>query len=439
MTELSESVRQQFDRSPYPRYAIEDSPRNDLGLLYQQSIVNSFYKRDGKVIDTKNLTVLDAGCGSGYKALALAVANPGISVVGVDFSKTSVELARHRLKYHNIENAEFHAVPLEDIGNLGIEFDYINCDEVLYLLPDPVAGLQALTSVLKPHGIIRGNFHSQFQRVRYFRAQKLFQMMGLMEEDVSDDMAIALVRDTMNALKDSIDLKQAWSMVKDDEERLLANYLLREDRGYTIPQLFDILDRVGLEFISMTNWRQWDVMDLFENPEDLPAFLGISLPETSISERLHLYELIHPIHRLLDFWCGYPDAGQTTVPISERTPEQWKSTRVYLHPLLRLTPLKADMTASAASFRGLVLNRYLPIPGASSFVLDTTSVTLLLPLFERDRSFTELVAWWQAIYPVDLVTRQPITEKQAWGVVCSILTTLEHFGSVMLELTPSTT
>ncbi|OAB60906.1 SAM-dependent methyltransferase [Leptolyngbya valderiana BDU 20041] len=437
MTELSESVRQQFDRAPYPRYALEDSPRNDLGLLYQQSIVNSFYKRDGKVIDTKNLTVLDAGCGSGYKALALAISNPGISVVGVDFSKTSVELARHRLKYHNIENAEFHAVPLEDIGNLGIEFDYINCDEVLYLLPDPVAGLQALTSVLKPHGIIRGNFHSQFQRVRYFRAQKLFQMMGLMEEDVSDDMAIALVRDTMNALKDSIDLKQAWSMVKDDEERLLANYLLREDRGYTIPQLFDILDRVGLEFISMTNWRQWDVMDLFENPDDLPAFLGMSLPETSIAERLHLYELIHPIHRLLDFWCGHPNAEPTTIPISERTPEQWKSTRVYLHPLLRTPQFEADSLENLRNFRGFTLESYIRVPGVPKMILDSVAIALLLHLCECDRSVVELMEWWQRTYPVDLATGESVTEKQALEAISKILTTLENLGSVMLELTPS--
>jgi len=41
----------------------------------------------------------------------------------------------------------------------------------------------------------------------------------------------------------------------------------------------------------MVNWRQWNLMDLFKRKSDLLAFLAMSLPETTVEEQLHLYEL----------------------------------------------------------------------------------------------------------------------------------------------------
>jgi len=49
------------------------------------------------------------------------------------------------------------------------------------------------------------------------------------------------------------------------------NYLLQGDKGFTITELFAALKAADLEFISMVNWRQWDLMDLFKekDPENL--------------------------------------------------------------------------------------------------------------------------------------------------------------------------
>ncbi|MDC0834448.1 class I SAM-dependent methyltransferase [Geitlerinema sp. CS-897] len=433
MTEVFENVRQQFDNAPYPRHPLEASPKDTPQTLYKHNCATAFYYRNRQVIDPQNLTILDAGCGSGYKALALALANPGAKIVGVDFSTRSIELAKKRLQYHEIKNADFHTLSLEEVANLGIEFDYINCDEVLYLLPDPVIGLQALKSALKPNGIIRSNLHSQFQRFRYFRAQKLFEMMGLMEENVTDGMAIDLVRDTMNALKDFVDLKTyTWGeKLQNNEEGILANFLLRQDRGYTIPQLFDILDRVGLEFISMVSWRQWDVMDLFENPDDLPAFLGLSLPETSIIERLHLYELIHPNHRLLDFWCGNPGTSQAKIPIENWT--HWDKVRVHLHPLLQNSSTKAALEACLRQHRGFSPSEYLPIPGLSNVFVDSVTATGLLPLFDKPQTMPDLVTFWKKTRPLNPITLEPTTPTEAFDAVRDLLVTLEDLGFVMLE------
>jgi ubiquinone/menaquinone biosynthesis C-methylase UbiE len=122
---LREKIRQQFDTGPYPRIALEKSPKNDLISLYIHNLVNPYYLRNQKVIDTEGKVILDAGCGTGYKSLVLAEANPGAKIVGVDISEKSIELAKQRLQYHGFENTEFHLVSIEDLPNLGLSFDYI--------------------------------------------------------------------------------------------------------------------------------------------------------------------------------------------------------------------------------------------------------------------------------------------------------------------------
>ena len=140
--ELLEKIRQQYETSPYPRTPLEQSPKDDFNSLYIHNLVTSYYLRYQKVIDTEGKVILDAGCGSGWKSLILAEANPGAKIVGIDISEESVKLAQQRLKFHGFDHVEFHAISIYDLPSLGLEFDYINNDEMLYLLPDLVAALK---------------------------------------------------------------------------------------------------------------------------------------------------------------------------------------------------------------------------------------------------------------------------------------------------------
>ena len=344
--ELREKIRQQFDTGPYPRLPLERSPKNEANLLYYHNLVNPYYLRNQKVIETKGKIILDAGCGSGSKSLVLAEANPGAKIVGVDISEKSVELARQRLHHHGVDNTEFHVISIEDLPQLGLEFDYINCDEVLYLFPDPSVGLQAMKSVLKPEGILRANLHSSLQRVYYYRAQEVFKMMGLMDEN-PEELEIELVREFMNSLKNQVELKAiTWNQnLETSEETILMNLLFQGDRGFTIREMFSALRTAELEFISMVNWRQWNLMDLFKEQdlENLPVFLAMSLPEIPVEEWLHLFELLRPVHRLLDFWCGHPNQSQSFVPVAEWTLSDWQEAQVHLQPQVRMLELQEEL------------------------------------------------------------------------------------------------
>jgi 2-polyprenyl-3-methyl-5-hydroxy-6-metoxy-1,4-benzoquinol methylase len=434
IVESFEKIRRQFDTGPYPRTPLEQSPKKDVKSLYIHNIATSYYIRNQKVIETQGKLILDAGCGTGYKSLILAEANPGAKIIGVDISEKSLELARQRLQYHGFNNTEFYLLAIEDLPQLGLEFDYINCDDVLYLLAEPAIGLQAMKSVLKPDGIIRANLHSLMQRTEFYRAQEVFKYMGLMDDNPAE-LEMDLVRDTMKALKDGVRLKATtWKPDYDnDDPVILMNYLFQGDKGYTISDIFSALRAAKLEFINMVNWRQWNLMDLFKEPDNLPAFLAMSLPETTVEEQLHLYELLNPVHRLLDFWCGHPERGQSFIPVTDWEQSDWEAARVHLLPQLKTPEAKADLINCLRAQKRFELSQHLDLWADNRISIEPTSAACLFPLWEQAQPVSALVNRWQQLRPVDLVTLEPATAESAWNVVIQSLIALESYGYLFLE------
>jgi ubiquinone/menaquinone biosynthesis C-methylase UbiE len=432
-SEFREKIRQHFNQIPYPNNPVEASPKKDLNLLYVYNLITPFYIRNQTVIDTKGKVILDAGCGSGYTSLALAEANPEAKIVGIDLSEKSVKLAEQRLQYHGYDNAEFYPLSIEDIPKLGLEFDYINCDETLYLLPDPILGLQLMQSVLKPDGIIHTNLHSYRQRFYFYQAQELFRMMGLL--DAPQEFEAELVREIMRALNDDVILKQkTWDKSFDNEPNLaLTNHLLPGDKGYSIKEMFAALKAADLEFISMVEWRHWELMDLFKNRDDLPMFIAMSLPELSVEEQLHLVELLHPTQRLLDFWCGHPNDNKAFVPIYQWTLTDWQSAKVHLHPQLRTPQIKENLINCIAQRQSWSIGSYINLPIKVPVEVDSAIAACLLPLWDAPQAFTSLVDRWLLIRPLDFVTLEPMSYETAFEEVKQLLHKLEVFLYILLE------
>ncbi|MBE9177198.1 class I SAM-dependent methyltransferase [Oculatella sp. LEGE 06141] len=435
-SELIEKIRQQFDFGPYPRIPLEKSPKDDANSLFVHNLVTPYYRRYRRVIDTKDKLILDAGCGTGYKSLCLAIANPGAKVVGVDISEESVKLARQRLQHHGFNNAEFHAIDIENLPALGLQFDYINCDEVLYLFPDITVGLRAMKAVLNPQGIIRSNLHSYMQRMIYFRAQKVCKLMGLMDDNPTD-MEMEIVTETMRSLKDGVDLKaRGWNPAfegEDSKEQILMNYLFQGDKGFTIPDLFNLLRQADLEFFSMVNWRHWDITDLFKDSDDLPVFWAMGLSETSIETRLHLFELLHPVHRLLDFWCTHSNQPEPPTAVDDWEEADWRNAQVSLHPQLRTAKFKQDLIDGLTNHKPFEISSYIMAPALAPVFIGHTIAACILKLWEAPQTVMALVQHWLQIQPINPITLAPLTEADALHEVSQFVNQLEAFLYVLPE------
>lgn len=438
---IQDKIRQQFDSGPYPRIPLEGFPKDDYEQFFQHNLVTAYYLRHRQVADTTNKLILDAGCGSGYKALLLAVANPGARIIGIDLSEQSVKLAQQRLQFHGFDNAEFHSMNLADLPQLGLKFDYINCDEVLYLLPDPVVGLQAMKSVLKPDGLIRANLHNAYERANFYRAQRLFQCMGLMDAapgEFEQEVVVA----TMNALKNFVNLKrETWLPNHPDQlkpeklqEILTTNFLLMGDQGYTIPDLFNFLDQADLEFVSMVNWRRWEITELFSDPDHLPDLWSVGLANASIQEKLHLFELLHPVNRLMDFWCTHP--GEASPAADDWSDADWRHVVVHLHPQLRNDFLKDSLIQCIQTEKPFEISQTVKLPALSPVLLESHLAACLLPLWEAPQSIQVLVDRYRQTHPVDPGTLEQVTDETAFATVKDLLNRLDAFLYVLLELHP---
>ena len=436
--DLLEKIRQQFNSTPYLNVPIDLSPKNNPSLLYAQNLITPYYLRNQAFPVAQGRVILDAGCGAGFKSLILAEANPGAKIVGIDLSHASVDFAKQRLQFHGFKDAEFIVASIEDLPTLGFTFDYINCDEVLYLLPDAAKGLQAMKAVLKPEGIIRANLHSSAKRGDYLRSQQLFKLLGLMNAN-PDDLEVEIVRETFESLKNGIDLKvKVWQDAAqrgDVEEKdwILVNCLLQGDKGYTIADLFAALQVADLEFISMVNWYDWEILHLFQDSENLPLFWAMSLPEISIEQRLQLFELLHPTSRLLDFWCGHPGQTHRYDSVEAWTEEKWQSIKVHLHPQLKNSQLREDLVHSIEHHQPFSLGGYLPGLSKKSMTLESIVAATLLPLWDEPQMVTALMERSRQIQPLNPATLEPRTPAAILHDLMALLTRLEVFLYVLLE------
>ncbi|MDB9525483.1 methyltransferase domain-containing protein [Oscillatoria sp. CS-180] len=432
-----EYVRPQFDALPYPNVPLEQPFGNHPNYLSVHSCVIPYYLRYHQVINTQDKWILDAGCGSGVKAAALAMANPGARVVGIDISPKSVELAKQRIEYHGIQNpVEFHCLAVEELPSLGYSFDYINCDETLYLLADPVDGLEAMRAVLKPDGIIRANMHSAFQRADCYRVQAFLTQLGYLRGALTQE-EIALTRQTMRNLQDwTVTKREIWQPnpeLETDEEKLFANFLLRGDKGTTMQAFSTMLQQAGLEFVSMVDWRTWNLEMLFKDLTDLPLAIALTMAEMSLEKQLHLFDLLHPVHRLLDLYCGHPGQAQARLPLIEWSDQQWKTARVHLHPQLKTSAFK-KLLRSHANRPGMIpLDQYFQIDGRP-FKLDSAYAGCLYALLETPKTVNELAQRWLQVNPLDPITLQPAPPSQGFATVRNFLANLEQVGYVLIEL-----
>lgn len=430
--ELLEKIRQQFNTIPYPTSDLDVAVDDSWESLYVHNLVTAYYLRYQKVTKTEGKLILDGGCGTGYKSLTLVKANPGAKIVGIDISEKSIDFARKRFESQGVKGAEFHVLALEDITELGYEFDYINVDEVLHLCGDVEGVLGLLKSVLKPEGIIRANFPSDLQRGYFFQAQEMCRILGLGEGN-SIELGVNQVREIMEALKDDAIVKmKTWrgNLTRSDVE-IMTNYLLLETRGYTIPEIFQVLGKANLHLISMCNWRHWELRDLFEDANNLPFFWEMGLGGISLEESLHLFELLQPTHERLDFWCG--SGGEGDKPLCEWDEEDWSQGRVCLHPQLQDRRVREDLEDAIRQHQVFEISRYIPLPSLVPIGIDCVQGSCLLPLWEGTQPVRVLVERWLELSPVDPIKLTPLSWEEGEGEVRRLMKKLEAFLYVLLE------
>ena len=243
-TDVAAEVQDFYDRYPYPRPV--DSLENYRRLWQdRQRRRADFHLYWPARSYREDQSILIAGCGTS-QAAKHALRWPAAKVTGIDFSATSVRCTEDLKRKYNLHNLQVRQLPIERLNELETSFDQIVCTGVLHHLPDPDAGLRALRGVLKPDGAMHLMVYALYGRAGIYMLQEFRRRIGIQatHEEIRDFIA------ALPALPDKHPLGNLLREAPDfREEAALADALLHpQDRAYSVPQLFDFLEKGGLAF-----------------------------------------------------------------------------------------------------------------------------------------------------------------------------------------------
>ncbi|MEU6795630.1 class I SAM-dependent methyltransferase [Nonomuraea wenchangensis] len=159
-------VRDLYERFPYPLPTSAAEPIFDTAI----GVDLTFGDLDGR-------RVLDAGCGTGHRLVALALQFPDTSFLGLDFSGSSLAVARELARRHGCGNIEFEQ---GEIGGaaLGRRFDVITSTGVIHHLPDPAAGVTWLAGHLEPDGAMYTWFYHLYGEFDRLLERRLVRLLA---------------------------------------------------------------------------------------------------------------------------------------------------------------------------------------------------------------------------------------------------------------------
>jgi len=240
--DVLEEVRSFYDRYPYPppvdnleKYQRLWQDRQRRRADYHLFWPTRPYREDQ--------SILIAGCGTS-QAAKHALRWPAAQVTGIDCSATSVQRTDELKEKYNLKNLQVYQLDIERVGDLGTSFDQVVCTGVLHHLADPDAGLRAVRSVLKPDGAMHLMVYAPYGRAGIYMLQEFCRRLGVRATE-------AEIRDLINslsALPPGHPLESLLRQAPDfRHEAALADALLHpQDRAYSVPQLFDFIEKAGL-------------------------------------------------------------------------------------------------------------------------------------------------------------------------------------------------
>jgi SAM-dependent methyltransferase len=271
--EVARAVRDFYDRYPYP------PPVDDLedyrGRWDEPRRRTDFHLFWPWRAYSEEQSILVAGCGTS-QAARHAMRWPKAQITGIDCSATSVKCTEQLKRKYELKNLEVHQLPVEQVAQLKMSFDQIVCTGVLHHLADPVVGLTALASVLKPEGAMQLMVYAPYGRIGIYLLQEFCRRVGIQAtvENILD------LNRALGALPPGHPLQTLMSQAQSQDflsEAALADSLLHpRDRAYSVPQLFEFLANGGVTF------GRW----LRQAPYSVHCGVVAKIPQAAEIERL---------------------------------------------------------------------------------------------------------------------------------------------------------
>src|SRR6266436_1627865 len=402
---VAEEVREFYDHYPYPRPI--DSLEKYRRLWQDPQRRRADYHLAWPARPYKeNLSILIAGCGTS-QAAKHALRWPAAQIIGIDVSGTSVWCTEDLKRKYCLNNLQVYQLPIERVNELEGSFDRIVCTGVLHHLADPDAGLRALRGVLKPDGAMHLMVYAPYGRTGIYMLQDFCRRTGIhaCDADIRDLItalgALPPGHPLENLLREAPDFRR---------EGALADALLHpQDRAYSVPQLFDFLEKGGLKFGRWIRQAPYSPhcgvmaqipqasriaqLPLAEQFAAIELFRGTMVRHSMVVYRNDSPHDPQPIRFPGDAWRDYvPIRMPDTICIQERLPPGAAAV------LINKTHTYKDLFMSVS----LPEKRWLDAIDGNSCIGDIVGDRLLpssqrIPQIDRARAFFERLWWYDQV------------------------------------------
>lgn len=218
------------------------------------------------------LNALMAGGGSGDATLMLAqqmatAGRPG-TVTWLDRSAGARKVAGARVAARSLENVKFEEGSILELPASGLgPFDYIDCCGVLHHLPDPLAGLTSLVSVLAPGGGVGLMVYAPHGRTGVYMVQDALRLIAPPDQAPRDRVETA--KRLWRQLPETNWLRRnPWitDHVKGGDAGLYDLLLNPRDVAFTVPQLAALVTAAGLEIRCLVEPFRYDPDSFLTDP-----------------------------------------------------------------------------------------------------------------------------------------------------------------------------
>jgi len=317
------TVGQRYEAYPYPERNPEDERNRLVRTELDELGALNFYCYRGERDFRTSFRVLIAGGGTGDSVTFLGhqLRETEAEIIYLDISKASLQIAQKRAEVRGFrDRITWLEGSLLDLPVMGLEpFDYINCSGVLHHLDAPVAGLNALTSVLAEGGAMGLMVYGQTGRTGVYHIQDLMRLLS--KEDEPLESMIGNARAVIQSVPETNWLKRRWqstpfSFNLDDIE-LVDMFLHPVDRAYTVPQLYEWLDGAGLNLIEIAGVQR----PFYDARMAIPdANLRARISALPLREQRAIGELFFGTITKHTFWASRSDNTQMEVSNHDTVP-----------------------------------------------------------------------------------------------------------------------
>lgn len=262
-----ENVQDHYLDYPYPHRNPEDEKTRLLRIYGDYLGEINHWLFEGKKDFTKNFRVLVAGGGTGDSTVYLAeqLKDTNAEVVYLDFSANSMKIAQERAKNRGLKNITWINDSIFNVPELKLgKFDYIQCSGVLHHLENPDAGFKVLSDSLKPDGGMNIMVYAQYGRTGVYQIQDALRMVN--EGVTSRQEEVKNGWEVMNNLPNTNWYQRGQELLQDHKKfgdvGMYDMFLHKQDRAYTVPQIYDFVEKAGLNFVEFHDAKSRLMLDV---------------------------------------------------------------------------------------------------------------------------------------------------------------------------------